>query len=540
MMSTSPAVTRTAAAAESDLRAPLRWPIFRGLFIASIASNVGTWMHDVGAAWMMTSLSASPAVVALVPAAAALPIVALALPAGALADVLDRRRLLIATQAWMIAVSALLGLLTLGGLVNAPILIGATLALGIGTALTGPAWQAILPELVGRREVPAALALNGLAINAARAIGPAIGGLIVASQGPAAAFLLNAVSFAGVVEVLRRWDRPARRGPLPAETLLGAVVAGVRYARHAAGLRAVLARAAAFTLFASALWALLPTLVRHPLGGGAIDYGLMLACIGAGAVAAAFVLPRLRAVTTPEFQVTAAGLLMAAVLGATAVLREPAALAGVMVAAGIAWIVALTALHAAAQTALASWVRGRGLAVLLLVTFAGLSGGSVLWGLVAAQIGLDAGFALAAIGMAVAVAATSGLRLPAGLGHDPAPPRRWPAGGIADDPESERGTVLVTVEYRIDPADASAFAAAMGDVRAFRMRDGAIRWDLLSDPSQPGRYLESFLVDSWTEHLRQHDRLTDADRAVEETAWRFHAGPQPPIVSHFVARELPR
>jgi MFS family permease/quinol monooxygenase YgiN len=539
-MSTSSETSRSATAAESDLRAPLRWPVFRGLFVASIASNVGTWMHDVGAAWMMTTLSASPAVVALVPAAAALPIVALALPAGALADVLDRRRLLIATQVWMIATSALLGMMTLAGLVNAPILIAATLALGIGTALTGPAWQAILPELVGRREVPAALALNGLAINAARAVGPAIGGLIVAGHGPAAAFLLNAVSFAGVIVVLRRWDRPARRGPLPAETLLGAVVAGVRYARHAAGLRAVLARAAAFTLFASALWALLPTLVRHPLGGGALDYGLLLACIGAGAVAAAFVLPRLRAVTAPEVQVTAAGLLMAAALGAMAFLREPAALAGVMVAAGIAWIVALTALHAAAQAALAPWVRGRGLAVLLLVTFAGLAGGSVLWGLVAAHAGVDAGFALAAAGMVVAVAATSRLRLPAGQGHDPAPPCRWPAGGIADDPETARGTVLVTVEYRIDPADAAAFAAAMGDVRTFRMRDGAIRWDLLSDPSQPGRYLESFLVDSWTEHLRQHDRLTDADRATEEKARRFHAGPQPPIVSHFVARDLPR
>jgi MFS family permease len=525
---------------DSSLRAPLRWPVFRGLFIASIASNVGTWMHDVGAAWMMTTLSASPAIVALVPAAAALPVVFLALPAGALADVLDRRRLLLATQAWMIAASALLGVLTLAGLANAPILIALTLALGAGTALTGPAWQAILPELVARGEIPAALALNGLAINAARAVGPAIGGFIVARQGPAAVFLLNAASFLGVCAVLRRWDRPARRSPLPAETLLGALAAGARYAKHAPGLRAVLARAAAFTLFASALWALLPTFVRRLVGGGANDYGLLLACVGAGAVAAALVMTRLRALASPDAQVTLAGLLMAAALGATAILREPAALAGVMLAAGIAWIVALTALHAAAQAALAPWVRGRGLAVLLLVTFAGLAGGSALWGCVAARAGVDAGFALAAIGMMTAVGATSGLRLPAGPGHDPAPPCRWPAGGIADDPVDARGTVLVTVEYRTDPAAASAFAAAMAEVRVFRMRDGAIRWDLLSDPSQPGRYLESFLVDSWTEHLRQHERLTEEDRATEDRARRFHIGPQPPIVSHYVARELPR
>jgi MFS family permease len=526
--------------AESDLRAPLRWPVFRGLFIASIASNVGTWMHDVGAAWMMTTLTSSPAVVALVPAAAALPIVLLALPAGALADVVDRRRLLIATQGWMMVASALLGGLTLAGRVQAPLLLAATLALGIGTALTGPAWQAIVPELVARGELPAALALNGLAINAARAVGPAIGGFIVARYSPAAAFLLNAVSFLGVIVVLQGWERRARPSPLPAETLLGALAAGARYARHAPGLRAVLARAGAFTLCASALWALLPTLVRRTLAGSALDYGILLACIGAGAVMAAFALPRLRAVASPDLQVTLAGVLMAAALGATAFVREPGPLAGIMVAAGIAWLIAMTALHTAAQTALASWVRGRGLAVLLLTTYAGLAGGSVMWGAIASRAGVEAGFGLAAIGMLAAVAATSGRRLPEGPGHDPAPPCRWPVGGLADDPAHARATVLVTVEYRIDPDSASDFAAAMAEVRVFRLRDGAIRWDLLSDPSQPGRYLESFLVESWTEHLRQHERLTADDRATEERARRFHTGSQPPIVSHYVARALPR
>jgi MFS family permease len=528
------------APGESTLRAPLRWPVFRALFFATIASNVGTWMHDVAAAWMMTALSASPMVVALVPAAAALPIVLLALPAGALADVVDRRRLLIATQAWMMAASALLGALTLAGRVQAPLLLAATLALGIGTALTGPAWQAIVPELVARREIPAALALNGLAINAARAVAPAIGGLLVARAGPAAAFLLNAASFLGVLFVLQGWDRPARRSALPAETFLGALAAGVRYARHAPALRAVLLRAGAFTLCASALWALLPTLVRRSLAGGALDYGLLLACIGAGAVLAAFVVPRLRGVVTPDVQVTGASVLMAAALGATAFVREAAPLAAIMVAAGMAWLVALTALHAAAQAVLAPWVRGRGLAVLLLATYAGLTGGSLVWGAVATRAGLVAGFAAAAALMLAAVAATADRRLPAGAGHDPEPPCRWPVGGLADDPARARGTVLVTVEYVVDPASAASFAEAMAEVRTFRMRDGAMRWDLLSDPSRPGRYLESFLVESWTEHLRQHARLTEADRATEERARRFHTGSQPPIVSHYVARDLPR
>jgi MFS family permease len=545
MTSNPPAALRASVPAasgpsESTLGAPLRWPLFRGLFLATIASNLGTWMHEVAAAWMMTALSPSPAVVALVPAAAALPIVVLALPAGALADVVDRRRLLIATQAWMMAASALLGALTLLGLVQAPLLLAATLALGVGTALTGPAWQAVVPEMVERREIPAALALNGLAINAARTVGPAIGGLIVARQGPAAAFLLNAASFVGVLLVLHGWERPARRSTMPAETFFGALAAGARYARHASALRAVLARAGAFTLCAGAVWALLPTLVRRTLAGSALDYGLLLACLGAGAVLAALALPRLRSVTTPDVQVTVAGVLMAAVLGAMAFVRQPLVLAALMAAAGASWLVSLTALHAAAQAVLPPWVRGRGLAVLLLVTYAGLSGGSLLWGAVAARAGVEAGFGLAGAVLLAAVAVTSGRRLPSGAGHDPAPPCRWPVGGIADDPARAAGTVLVTVEYRIDPACAAPFASAMAAVRSFRLRDGAIRWDLLSDPSQPGRYLESFLVESWTEHLRQHARLTESDRATEERARRFHSGPHPPIVTHYVARDLPR
>ncbi len=529
-----------AATGEPALLAPLHWPVFRRLFLAAIASNVGTWMHDVGAAWMMTTLSASPAVVALVPAATALPMVALALPAGVLADVVDRRRLLLATQAWMLGASALLGVLTLRGLVGAPLLVAVTLALGIGTALTGPAWQAIVPELVARRELPAALALNGVAINAARAAGPAIGGYLVARQGPAAAFLLNAVSFLGVIAVLATWDRPARRASLPAETLLGGLAAGARYARHATALRAVLVRAAAFTVGASALWALLPTLVRRSLSGGAPDYGLLLGCVGAGAVTGALALPRLRRFTTPGTQVTAAGILMSAALGAIAFVRQPVLLASLMVAAGTAWLLALTALHAAGQAALAPWIRGRGIAVMLLATYAGLAGGSLLWGAVAASAGVQAGFALAGAALLVMTAATSRLCLPAGHGHDQAPSCRWPADRLAGDPTRADGSVLVTVEYHVDPGSAAAFTDAMAEVRTFRLRDGAMKWDLFSDPSRPGRYLESFLVVSWTEHLRQHARLTQSDRAVEARARRFHTGAQPPVVSHYIARDLPR
>jgi MFS family permease len=536
----TPAPGAVAAPTRGGLTAPLRWPLFRALWIASIASFVGTWMHDVGASWLMTNLTTSPALIALVPAAAALPFVILAMPAGALADVVDRRRLLIATQLLMLSASAVLGVLTVAGLVSAPVLLAATFALGVGTALNGPAWQAIVPELVGRGEVPSALALNGLGINAARAVGPALGGFVVAALGPGAAFLLNAASFVGVLVVLHTWQRPPAGVTLPAETLLGAIRAGARYTRHAPGLRAVLGRALAFTTFASALWALLPTLVRQGIGAGPADYGLLLAAIGAGAVATGFGLPALRRALTPETQVTGATFVLAAVLALCSVVRDLTALFVMMAAAGVAWMVALTALHAAAQAALASWVRGRGLAVHLLVVFGGLSGGSVLWGIIAERAGLAAAFAAAGGGMVVALAATVRLPLPDGPAPVTGNGRRFEEGALDDDPDAGRGPVLIIVEYHIDPASAEAFMQAMREVRRLRLRDGAFRWDLLSDPADRARYIESFLVDSWLEHLRQHERITDADRAVEERARRFHVGPQPPIVSHFIARDLPR
>jgi MFS family permease len=522
------------------LAAPLRWPTFRALWIASLASYIGTWMHEVGAAWLMTSLTSSPALIALVPAAAALPFVLLALPAGALADVVDRRRLLLATQGLMLVTSAALGVATFAGVVSAPVLLAVTCALGAGAALNGPAWQAIVPELVERGEVPAALALNGLGINAARAAGPALGGFIVGWFGPGAAFLCNAASFAGVIAVLQGWRRETRRGPLPAESIVGAIRSGVRYARHAAGLRAVLARALAFTFFASALWALLPALVRHQLGAGPQDYGLLLAAIGGGAVAGAAAYPALRRRLGAGGQVAIASLLLAVVLPFVGVTREPAALAALMLGAGVAWLVALTALHAAAQSALAPWVRGRGLSVHLLVIFGGLSAGSAWWGLVAQSVGLDMAFAAAGAGMLAGLSLTVRLPLSDAAAPEPAAAHRFAGGVTGSDPEGERGPVLVRVEYRVDPAAEDEFLEAMRDVRRLRLRDGAYRWDLLVDPAVQGRHIESFMIDSWMEHLRQHERFTERDHAVEERARRCHSGPLPPIVSHFIARDLPR
>jgi MFS family permease len=519
--------------------APLRHPLFRALWIAALASNVGTWIQEVGAAWLMTSLTPSPMMIASVQAATTLPIFLFALVGGALADVVDRRRLLLLTQGWMFAASAGLGVLTILGAANEWALLGAIFLLGLGTALNAPAWQAIIPELVAGPDLPAALALNGVGINLARAAGPALGGMVVAAAGPGAAFLLNAASFVGVLLVLCRWRRPPRLSMLPAERILGAVAAGLRYARHAPELRAILARSCAFIIFGSALWALLPVIVRFELGRGPSEYGLALGFLGAGAVAGALLLPRLRRAWPAGRLVTAAGLLFAATLVLSALVRDYGALCAVMGAGGAAWLVLLTTFHSSAQASLAPWVRGRGLAVFLLFFFGGMAAGSVLWGAVAAQAGLRAALVASGLGAAAGILVTSRYRLTAG-GADIAPSRHWPASALIEDPESGRGPVLVTVEYRIEPVSAEAFGRAMRDVRRFRLRDGAFRWDLLHDPARPGRYIESFLVESWVEHLRQHERITEADREVERRARRFHLGGEPPIVSHFIAKDLPR
>ena len=528
------------AAATPSAWSPLRQELFRSLWIASVASYVGTWVQDVGATWLMTSLSSSPFMVALVQAATTLPIFLLALPAGALADVVDRRRLLLATQGWMLLASGALGALTLLHATGPWMLLAFTFLIGVGSALNAPAWQAIIPELVPRRDLLSALALNGIGINLARAVGPALGGLVVALAGSGAAFLLNSLSFVGVVLVLYRWRRPAHRSALPAERLWGAMAAGLRYVRHAPDLRAVMARAGVFIVFGSALWALVPVVARFEVGVEASQYGLLLGGLGAGAVAGAVCLPRLRRTLSINALVAIGSLVFAAAMVLLALLRSFIPLCFVMPAAGAAWITLLTAFNTSAQAVLPAWVRGRALSVYLLVFFGGMAGGSALWGAVAARAGARAALLGAAAGLVLGLLATARHRLTTGEGLDLAPSRHWPAPAVVDEPDAERGPVLVTVEYRIDPARAEQFAAAMLDVRRIRLRDGAIRWDLLSDAGDTRRYIESFVVASWMEHLRQHERVTVSDREVEARARALHVGDRAPVVSHFIAKEMPR
>jgi MFS family permease len=529
---TGPAIPPEAPSAWS----PLRQPLFRALWIATVASNVGTWMQNVGAVWLMTSLTSAPLFVALVQTATSLPVFLVGLAAGALADVVDRRRLLLFTQGWMLAATALLGALTLAGVVTPWVVLGFTFLIGLGAALNGPAWQAITPELVPREELPAAVALGGVGFNLARAVGPALGGAVVAAAGAGMAFLLNAVSFLGVMLVLYCWRREPETSTLPGERVLGAVRAGLRYVRYAPALPAVLVRAGLFILCGSALWALLPLVARHRLGLGPGGYGLLLGGLGVGAVAGAALLPGIRRRVTLDRLVSGASLLFAAVTVVLAYAPSFVLLSAAMIVGGATWMGVMSSLNVAAQMAAPAWVRARALGVYLLVFQGGFAAGSALWGGVAARAGEPTALACAAVGLVVGLVATRRYPL-ADEEFDLTPSMHWPEPVVAREPDPEQGPVLITVEYWVAPEQSWEFVRAMREVRRIRRRDGAMRWGLFYDVAEPRRFVETFLVESWAEHLRQHERVTAADRAAEERARAFHRGESPPIVSHLIAAQ---
>ncbi|MDJ0788791.1 MAG: MFS transporter [Myxococcota bacterium] len=517
--------------------APLRRPLFRAIWLASVASQVGTWVHDVGAAWLMTSLSPSPFMVSLVQAAAAVPLFALALPAGALADVVDRRRLLLWTQSWMLASALLLGVCTALGLTGPSLLLAFTVVLSIGAALNAPAWQAITPELVPKAELGPAVALNGMAINLARSVGPAIGGLLVGLSGAQAAFFLNAVSFLAVLVVLARWKRVPKPSTLPAERFSSALRAGLRYARYAEGFRSVLVRAALFLFPASALWALLPHLARRELGLSAIGYGGLMAGIGLGALLAANALPRLRR-ALPGGRLTGFGTLVVAVtIAGLAVSPDALAAWPTLLVLGSGWLVMLSSLNLGAQATAAGWVRARALSVFLFVFFGSLALGSLAWGAVAEALGVRTTLLVAAGVTALAAWPARFFPLATGAGSSLAPSLHWPAPELDAPSSDDRGPVLVTLTYRVAPADRPALLELLSELRPRRLRDGAFGWNVFEDPDAPEEIVEVFHAASWTDHLRHHERVTEDDRELQQRIQALQSEPDHPKVRHLLAPE---
>ena len=519
---------------------PLRQSVFRALWIASVVSNVGSWMQDVGESWLMTSLTLSPLLVALVETAGSLPVVLAALPAGALADIVDRRRLLLFMQAWMGMVALAMGAVALMGLMTPGRLLSLTFLLGIGSAVSNPAWQAIVPELVPASDLPAALSLSGVAVNIARAIGPAVGGLIVAASGPWAVFLLNAGSFLAVFFVVYRWKPAPRASKLPPEEIISAMRAGTRYLRHSPELQTVMIRCGAFIICASALWAMLPQQARRGLGLSSFAYGVLLGCIGFGAIAGAWLLPRIRERIAINKLVAAGTTLFALATVALAYVHSFALLALALVMGGIAWISVLSALNISAQTATPSWVRARVMAIYLLVFTGGLAGGSALWGFVAGRAGISNALVLSAAGLVIGLPVTWRYHLVGQTSLSLTPSLHWPEPVVVIDTNANEGPAITSIEYRIDPKTAEEFLDALKDLRRIRLRDGAIRWNVLRDSADRERYVEVFVTESWGEHLRQHERITAEDRKVEQRVQAFHVGSRPPKTTHLIAEELPK
>jgi MFS family permease len=516
---------------------PLRHAPFRRLWIAQFTSNVGGWMQTVGAQWLMLSLSGSAAYLAFIQSAASLPVLLFAIPAGALADLVDRRTLLLISTTFMIFASALLAVLTLADLVTPWILLALLFAVGTGQAWTSPAWQSLQPELVPAEERPQAIALGSVNQNLARAVGPAIGGVVVALTQPSVTFLVNAASFAAVVFAVWRWRSVPRVGvavasSLPREHVVAAMRASGRYVRNSPALRIVLGRAAAFMVCASALWALLPAIASGPLGLGSGGYGLLLGCVGVGAVGGALVLPRLRARLAPDPTLAVGSVLVAAASLVLAEVHVVALAAVALVVAGCGWIVALATLNSSYQALLPGWIKARGLSYYLIVFQGGTAIGSAAMGLLAGAFGVESVLAGAALALALTPLLSFYRTIRRFSPDDLLPAGGEPAPHILTAADAEDGPIQVRIERHAAPGREAELVAAIASLEKLRRRTGATAWTLWRDTADPARIIEDFLVASWTDHERQHDRLTVRDRARLEEVLQLTD--RPPTVEHYL------
>jgi MFS family permease len=500
----------------SNLWRPLRVPTFRNLLLADVVSDIGAFMQGVGAAWLMVSLGAGPVYVALTQTASSLPFFLLALPAGSAGDIFDRRKLVLFTESWMMGVALLLAVLTIAGFMSPWLLLVLTFALSAGDAFETPAWRAILPELVSKEDLAAASALNGIEFNLARAVGPALAGVVIAVAGVATAFLANVVSFFGVILVVARWKRPIRKRVAPPETLAGATVAAIRYVRNSPAILTVVLRTGVVMFFSSALFALLPSVARS-VEKSAVGYGLLLGCFGAGAIAGAFVMQWARGKWSTEAVVSAGVIILGAVIVTMSALHRLSTLAPFMLIGGAAWVVFISLINALVQNLAPDWVRARVLAIFILVYQGSFALGSAAWGVVAQRAGIRSALMYAGVGTIGSVIFVLFAKLPDSTG-DLSPFSHWRTPIVVSEVRADlnEGPVLVMVEYRVVREREAEFVRAIHEYARIRRRDGAYRWGIFRDTAAADRYVEIFLVNSWAEHLRQHERETQSDHELEQ------------------------
>jgi MFS family permease len=509
------------------------------MWTAQFVSNVGGWMQTVGAQWLMLSLTTAAAPVALIQTASSLPVLLFAVPAGAVGDLVDRRRFLIAAQGFMTLAAGALGALAIAGAVTPLTLLALLFALGAGQAWTSPTWQTLQPELVEPSQRPQAIALGSVNQNLARAVGPAIGGALVAATSAGTVFVINAITFFAVIAVLLRWRETKRiAGALPREQVREAVRAGARYVMASPSLRVVLLRAGVFVFFASSVWALLPLTARRTLHLDSAGYGLLLGCVGAGAVVGAALLPRIRARLTPNRMLGIGSLIVAGLALVLAYIHVTVLVGAALAVGGTAWILALSTLNSVYQASLPGWVKARGMGFYLIVFQGGNAIGSAVMGIAAEQAGLSTTLLAAAVGLAVGPVLGLSFPFKAIAPEDLLPAGDWPAPALADEvPPS--GPIMVSVEYWPRAELRDRFLLELYDLRFSRRRTGAWSWRMWRDAGDSERYLEQFSVLSWEEHLRQHERISVRDSERQNRIRAMLDPDRPPRVTHWVTPAVP-
>lgn len=518
--------------------APLHNPVFRGLWFAWLAANMTMWMNDVAAAWLMTSLTTRPVMVALIQTASTLPVFLLGIPSGAMSDIVDRRRYFAATQLWVLMIALLLAVLATAGALNATVLLALTALNGIGLAMRWPVFAAIVPEVVSRDDLSAALGLNGISMNLSRVIGPIAAGLLISLVSPAAVFILNAL-LAGVAMVLiLRWKSKPETSPLPGERFVGAMRAGLSFAMQSPRLKVVLLRIFVFFFQAYGLVGLLPLVARQLHGGGPATFTVMLSCVGGGAIIAVLYFPKLRARFSRDQFVFYGTLVHAAFSLLIVAVPEVWVALPAMVIVGMAWISVANSLTLSAQMALPDWVRARGMSIYQTALMGGSAAGALVWGQLAGWTSVRWGVAGAAIFGVVALLFTRHLRIEHGeeLDFTPVPARSLPEPAVPIAPNE--GPVMVMLEYQIDPARAHDFVAVMQQTRRARLSQGALSWGLFRDSTEAGRYIEYFVDENWVEHQRRLIRFSASDAALRSQRLEFHLGPEPPTLRRFIAETM--
>ena len=517
--------------------APFRHKTFRYLWLATLVSNFGGLVQAVGAGWMMTTLTDSPGLIALVQASNTLPIMLFSLPSGALADSLDRRRIMLVAQSFMLVVSAALAFCAYAGLLTPWLLLGFTFLIGLGVALYNPSWQASMGDIVPRDDLPSAVALNSMGFNLMRSVGPAIGGLIVASAGAAAAFTLNAASYLPFILTLTRWKPEVAPRRLPREAFGSAIAAGLRYVAMSPVLLKVMFRGFVFGLAAISVLALLPLIARDLVGGGAFTYGVLLGAFGVGAIGGALLNARLRERFSNEWIVRGAFLTFALAVTGLAFSGALWISAAMLLPAGASWVLALSLFNVSVQLSTPRWVVGRALALYQTATFGGMASGSFLWGQVAEVSGPKEALLLSAV--VLLLGALAGLlgALPAFGTANLDPLNRFNEPTLRLDLRARSGPIQVMVDYVIPQENIPDFLAAMVDRRRIRIRDGARQWALLRDLEQPDIWVESYHVATWAEYLRHHERRTKADAEVTDRLLALHRGPDRPHVHRMIERQ---